>query len=409
MKKITLRSFVLLRVVFWGTGLLWLVIHRQNLTLEHSFAYSNIITAYKIRPSSNTPKAHTTHVISIQNNKISFPILSDCTNPYYIVRSFGRNAIMFKRSLKKPSLWISYIPIHGTSIIDVTLIACNAFNSTDGWGYRRETPMPVVLYRKQHYSIAHTNYNHTKFFNTGWERNVNATLKNVVNINTRYQPNTTFCCCTPKIQKNAICSSSAIDSYTYNSNIRNHQSLVNRSICFVGASHAKLLGKYAKQMHMEAYFFRAAYARDVASLVNNVDFLSLFNKCELGVFIHVGQWDLGWPENKLTPIAEYKRHLQDALLKFKQKLKHKRLYVLSNNYNPLAFRILKGMDWRRPDVIDKYNLVSKNIAETLNVSFIDNNYEVGGAAWDSASDWCHYDAKVMRAVLMNTLHHVTKR
>lgn len=381
-------------VLFFFTCLLWLVIHRQNI----NFSYSNI-AAYKIRPYSNTlvNLTHTTHIISIQNNKISFSILSACTNPYYIVRSFGRNAIMFKRSLKKTSLWISYIPIHGTSIIDVTLIACNAFNSTD---YRREMPMPVVLYRKQHYSIAHTKLALT----TGWERNVTKTTNNVRNMTTRYQPNATYCCCNPKIQKTAICSSSAIDSYTYNSNITNSR-LVSRSICFIGASHAKLMEKYASEMLMEAYFFRAAYARDVASLVNNVGFLSLFNKCELGVFIHVGQWDLGWPENKLTPIAEYKRHLQEALLQFKQKLKHKRLYLLSNNYNPLSFRIMKGMDWRRPDIIDKYNLVSKNIAETLNVSFIDNNYEVGGAAWDSASDWCHYDAKVMRAVLMNTLHH----
>tara|TARA_B100000902_G_scaffold220954_1_gene209833 strand:+ start:588 stop:1481 length:894 start_codon:yes stop_codon:yes gene_type:complete len=296
---------------------------------------------------------------------------------------------MFKLSLEKK--WISYIPIHGTSIIDVTLIACNAFNSTD---YQRETPMPVVLYRKQHYSIAHT-----KPLTTGWERNVRQ-----VNMNTRYQPNTTYCR-KPIVQKTTTCGSSAIDSYTYNSNITPSR-FVSRSICFVGASHARILAKYAKQMRMEAYYFRAAYIRDVASLVNNVGFLSLFNGCELGVFIHVGQWDLGWPENKPTPIAEYKRHLQYALLKFKQKLKHKRLYVLSNNYNPLSFRIMKGMDWRRPDFIDKYNLVSKNIAETLNVSFIDNNYEVGGAAWDSASDWVHYDAKVMRAVLMNTLHHV---
>lgn len=63
------------------------------------------------------------------------------------------------------------------------------------------------------------------------------------------------------------------------------------------------------------------------------------------VLIHMGQWDLGWPEKKLTPIQEYKRYLQNALKAFKEKKCDTAIhiiYLLSNNLNyaPLSLRII---------------------------------------------------------------------
>ena len=316
--------------------------------------------------------------INIQNERITLQIPTDCNDPYYIVRSFGKNAMKFKR--KTFNEWISYKPISGTSIIDVTLITCNAFNVEDYFNHK--LPNPVVLYRNQHYFELRNQTN----INV-WER-IDANLP--IHINTRYQLDKI--CQTKKTR--ALCSLSAIDSYTYKS----EEVGVQKSICFVGASHVRKLNDEAKKMGMKSYYIKVKYIRDLASLANITA-----SKCEI-VFIHTGQWDLGWPENKLTPIQEYKRYLQNALKAFKEKKYD--TYLLSNNYNPLGRRIMNGRDWRRPDFIDKYNSISKIIAEIYDVTYIDNNYEVGGAAWDSASDWCHYDPKVMRAVLMNTLRHI---
>lgn len=154
---------------------------------------------------------------------------TNCNDPYYIVRSFGKNAIKFKR--KTFHKWISYIPISGTSIIDVTLITCNAFNVEDY--FMHEMPNPVVLYRNQHHFELR---NQTNIH--AWER-LDTELP--IHINTRYQPNET--CRTKKTQKSALCSSSAIDSYTYKS----EEVDVKKSICFVGASHARRLNGEAKK------------------------------------------------------------------------------------------------------------------------------------------------------------------
>ena len=78
-----------------------------------------------------------------------------------------------------------------------------------------------------------------------------------------------------------------------------------------------------------------------------------------------------------------------------------KLYVVSNNYNPLgnAFLFCPPGDWRRPDYVDTYNNILEAVAKRNGVPYIDNNYEISGVAWDSASDWCHYDFKVMKAVI----------
>lgn len=356
---------------------------QQKTTKLRSKINKNVVKCYnKTQWTMNiTSKVGISYeTINIQNERITLQIPTDCNDPYYIVRSFGKNAMKFKR--KTFNEWISYKPISGTSIIDVTLITCNAFNVEDYFNHK--LPNPVVLYRNQHYFELRkqTNIN-------VWER-IDANLP--IHINTRYQIDKT--CQTEKTQKNALCSLSAIDSYTYKSEEVN----VKKSICFVGASHTRKLNDEANKMGMKSYHINVKHIRDLASLANIAA-----SKCEI-VFIHTGQWDLGWPEDKLTPIQEYKRYLQNALKAFKEKKYD--TYLLSNNYNPLASRIMNGRDWRRPDFIDKYNSISKIIAEIYNVTYIDNNYEVGGAAWDSASDWCHYDPKVMRAVLMNTLRHI---
>jgi len=295
------------------------------------------------------------------------------------VRSFGKNAIYLKKKTFRQ--WISKIPISEMSIIDVTLIECNTLNVKDYYGHH--LPNPVVLYRKPHH------FEHVDFQNINvWER-----IDTDIHINTRYQK--TGQCMNKQTQQMNICSSSAIDSYMYKANKVN----INTSICFVGASHSRKLFEKSKKMGIKSYFFKRLYVKNIVSFAKNVDVL----KCE-NIVIHTGQWDLGWPENRITPIEEYKKYLH-IVLKTLKKTKYS-IYLLSNNYNPLSDMIMTGTDWRRPDVIDTYNEISKNIAKIYHVSYIDNNYEVGGVAWDSASDWCHYDSKVMKAVLINTVRHI---
>ena len=61
-------------------------------------------------------------------------------------------------------------------------------------------------------------------------------------------------------------------------------------------------------------------------------------------------------------------------------------------------------DWRRPDYIDRYNRVMHAASKENGVQYIDNNAQISGVAWDSASGWVHYDPKVMNAIVMNTFY-----
>ena len=78
--------------------------------------------------------------------------------------------------------------------------------------------------------------------------------------------------------------------------------------------------------------------------------------------------------------------------------------MLSNNYNPLGYGALKcpPTDWRRPNYIDAYNKIIQRSSESEGIEYIDNSL-ISGVGWDSASDWCHFDRSIMKAIVVHSL------
>ena len=225
------------------------------------------------------------------------------------------------------NIWISFYPVVGKAIIDITLVSCDAFNFSIT---SCNLPKPVSLYRQEHDFVVKTSLPSTNV----WTRIENKAL----NIDTRWQIEQ---CYNKTEWLKPICSKSPIDAYAYTEPTFNSS----LSICFLGASHGQKLFQYSRKIGMQHTFdIRSRFARDIVPTFKNVT----AQKCEY-VVLHTGQWDLGWPEGKITPIEEFEHHLERGLKMYKNS--GYKLYVVSNNYNPLgnAFLFCPPGDWRRPD------------------------------------------------------------
>ena len=189
---------------------------------------------------------------------------------------------------------------------------------------------------------------------------------------------------------------SAIDGYYFYA----PNPLLDEAICFVGASHALRMHLAAKSMGMHrTRHIRGLFARELHSLAN------ASRNCSRTI-VHTGQWDLGWPEQTITPIHTFAQHVRHAIESFKR-LSLTKLIIVSNNYAPLGIPALAcpPTEWRRPDLdfTDKYNHVFQQEALAHGIKYIDNNKAVMGMAWDSGSDWCHPETDVAVAIVKNSL------
>ena len=342
-----------------------------------------------MNPNNITYRSQYASSIVIQNKIIQFKIPIYCAKPHFMVRSFGTNVNFFKKqndseSMNRNNTWISFYPIIGRAVVDITLVTCDAFNISKTSCI---LPKPVVLYRGEIDFGVWTTLPSTNIWIRDNARQLNA--------ETRYQKG--HQCSNRSTFWTPPCNLSPIDAYTYAEPTFNNS----LSICFLGASHTQYLYKYSKRIGMKNTFdIRSRFAKDIVptfKLVQN-------HSCEY-VVLHTGQWDLGYPEHRITPQKEYELHLDKGMKLYKNS--DYKLYVVSNNYNPLGNAKLACLptDWRRPDFIDAYNNILQKVAKKNGFPYIDNNYEISGVAWDSASDWCHYDFKVMKAVLLNTIRH----
>lgn len=330
-------------------------------------------TADAYKPSKNTSTS-----LVVQGQRVHFNISTTCTRPYFMVRSFGKYANMAHKG--KDDEWRSHPPLSGEVILDITLIACNAFNASKRHCLLRN---PVSIYRRNHTFVGAF---------SGINTPVLVQTAPLTTINTRYQ-NYSLC---PKKHYTTKCTRSVMDAYSYI--IPKDIKMVD-NCCFVGASHAQRMRDAALRLGMKnARHIDMKFVSEMTlpHVVSNA------TRCEYAI-IHTGQWDLGWPGKDYTPIEKFVGSLSEGFAAFKNASIP--TLVVSNNYNPLAMRIIScpPSDWRRPDYIDQFNGAIRKAAARHGFRFVDNNALVVGVAWDSGRDWNHYDPKVNDAIVANIL------
>jgi len=170
-------------------------------------------------------------------------------------------------------------------------------------------------------------------------------------------------------------------------------------ICFVGASHAGTLVRYAKAVvavlnmlagtniqfdHLE-YFYASDLTKEAIDQI-------ISNNCTK-VVVGTGQWDAGWPGGRPTSFIDYKLALNDAIqLIMKMFPSSIHAFYRSTHYNPIGDRIgaCPATDWRSPPVIDMYNEIAEMACKAHSMPWIDTR-DVMSVMWDRAGDWCHYD------------------
>lgn len=312
-------------------------------------------------------------LIRLENLKLQLP--KQCHNPFVMIRGFGKYAYFFKKN--KEGIWKASHPVFGNVTIDITLLECDSTAVNES----KCTSFPRTIYRQTH------NFENKEEDNgfMRWHR-----VGRVTTMDTRYQ--TKDCYETSISAKN--CSRSPIDSYAIHfpqiESPRTH-------LCFLGASHAERMAKHAIDMGFNlSRHISLKFAKQL-KYVNP----TRLQGCD-HTFLHVGQWDLGWPDDHITSPETFRNQITRGVEILKQY--HYPFSIVSNNYNPIGYPMLRcpPHEWRRVNYIDLYNGILQDVANLHHIKYIDNNFEISGVAWDSASDWCHYDPKVMKAVVVNT-------
>jgi len=170
-------------------------------------------------------------------------------------------------------------------------------------------------------------------------------------------------------------------------------------ICFVGASHARMLVKHAKAVvavlnmlagtniqfdHLE-YFYASDLTKEAIDQI-------ISNNCTK-VVVGTGQWDAGWPKGRPTSFIDYARTLDYAIpLIMKMFPSSRHAFFRSTHYNPIGDSIgaCPPTDWRSPPVIDMYNEITEMACKAHSMPWIDTR-NIMSVMWDRAGDWCHYD------------------
>ena len=173
--------------------------------------------------------------------------------------------------------------------------------------------------------------------------------------------------------------------------------------CIIGASHARnLCAKIPGCVNIwHRFASEPIKERTVAA-------------CKGTVFLHLGQWDAGWPaaerhhETTFTPLAKFKDAIHTLVSSLEGKFPG-RVAVMIMNHVPLSCLITQCpiRDWRGPPVIDAFNKVMGSAAKTLNVPFMDNT-DVVGPMWDAADDFNHPSAHVLGVLVWRTLEHMCR-
>lgn len=126
------------------------------------------------------------------------------------------------------------------------------------------------------------------------------------------------------------------------------------------------------------------------------------------ILLHVGQWDLGWPEKKVTPWETFEHNFKALLVEIKQwNVPH---FVMETNYNPLNCQttMCPPRDWRTPPMVDTLNAIMHRTANAMDVPLIPTR-DIVAPLWDSAPDWCHPKGRLFNAVASRVSRFICER
>ena len=166
-------------------------------------------------------------------------------------------------------------------------------------------------------------------------------------------------------------------------------------MCFVGASHARVLTDTAGSLLKDVVAVKQIEVRH-ADEINNATIDVLVERKCTKVVIGLGQWDAGWPRKRLTSFADWERALSDVSRLFTEQppstpdpmdVVFRRMH-----YNPIGDILQcnpKASDWRNPVVIDRYNTILHTVCDQYGLPFLDTG-AIMSPVWDSAADWCQY-------------------
>ncbi|KAL3769835.1 hypothetical protein ACHAWO_011325 [Cyclotella atomus] len=160
-------------------------------------------------------------------------------------------------------------------------------------------------------------------------------------------------------------------------------------LCFIGASHSRVLARFANQISNNIHVLQVDH-RYVANLTQSeVGYASKCGKVVIGM----GQWDAGHHGMGPTSFRELKKEMNRAMLEFVKPLLDANVSVYFRNmhYNPLGDLITQcpPADWRNPNVVDTYNIITKELCNEFQVPFIDTT-DITGIMWDRQEDWAHF-------------------
>lgn len=192
----------------------------------------------------------------------------------------------------------------------------------------------------------------------------------------------------------------------------------NHILCFVGASHARVLTDTAGRLLKDVVAVKQIEVRH-ADEINNATIDVLVERKCTKVVLGLGQWDAGWPRKRLTSFVDWERALSDVSRLFAEQppnapnpmdVVFRRMHYnpiadikqCNPNYNPIGDISQcnprasdwpqcnpKASDWRNPVVIDEYNTILHTVCDRYGLPFLDTG-AIMSPVWDSAADWCHY-------------------
>ncbi|KAL7519099.1 hypothetical protein ACHAWX_003896 [Stephanocyclus meneghinianus] len=191
--------------------------------------------------------------------------------------------------------------------------------------------------------------------------------------------------------------------------------LQSNKVCFLGASHSRVLVESMHRLHF-GHLFVWIWG-NWPEEVNTGTFEVAYEVHNCTKFVvQLGQWPASWvvPSHTDGPYSFGKYRSIISKLVNNQEIYNIgrgdiKLFFRSFHHNPLGYRINdcapRPLDWRSPTVVDAYDYLVKEIVEEFQnmsgsspglqgrVQYLDTKF-ITYPLWDAAEDWCHLNPEV---------------
>jgi len=186
-------------------------------------------------------------------------------------------------------------------------------------------------------------------------------------------------------------------------------------ICLFGASHSRYMRDHMNEYWLKNITHLKASLRLARQPKLEPHAIRSFVKTCSKIVVGIGQWQAGYPYEQPTLYEDYRRQMETLVKNIVKVQKNNNtnntdFYIRSMHYNPLGDMIsaCPPTDWRSPSVVEQYTNITKNLAATYNISYIDTNIVVS-PVWDSQDDWCHFAGNTgMKAAIAEAQYVIGK-